>query len=221
MKNKKTEILAWILAVLPAAAVLCFYGEMPDQIPNQWSLSGEINSWSDKNLIFLLPVLSIGINLMFVFMPRIDPKKRNYEKFSEAYGAIRIAMNIFFLGMTGAFIYGAYNPETPIMGKIVLIGVGLLFSVMGNYMPKFKQNFYCGIKTPWTLSNEEVWRSTHRVAGILWFWGGLLMSGSTLLLPIESSGYIFFAVVTIISAVPIAYSYILYKRLEKNKQEKT
>ena len=98
----------------------------------------------------------------------------------------------------------------------MLAALGLLFCVLGNFMPKFRHNYFCGIKSPWALADEENWRRTHRFAGPLWFWGGLGVAVLSFVLPEAAMFAASFAVFLALALVPFVYSYILYKKAHAN-----
>ncbi len=123
-----------------------------------------------------------------------------------------LAGGIIYASKTGEF----FHP------KFILLTIGGLFIVLGNYMKTIKPNYFIGIRTPWTLENEEVWKKTHRMASYLWFWGGLAMIVSILLLPPNTGTYLFMVIVSMISIIPIIYSYKIFKKIQKgvpNEQE--
>jgi hypothetical protein len=90
--------------------------------------------------------------------------------------------------------------------------------VLGNYFKVIKQNYFLGIKTPWTLESEEVWKLTHILAGKLWIVGGLLIVIFSLVIPEDINFYLFITITSIITIVPIVYSYLIFKKLKKSNQ---
>lgn len=112
--------------------------------------------------------------VMFYFQPVFDPKRHNYDKFSASYIDFQFVLMLFMLALTGICITEALRPGTVDVAMLVCLFVSLMIVYLGNVMPKFRMNWFCGIKTPWTLSSETVWRRTHRVAGRLYFAAGVL-----------------------------------------------
>jgi len=149
---------------------------------------------------------------LFIFMPAIDPKKENYKLFESTYIYFRYLFHIFFLGIHGLIIAAAlgYNVDT---GRLVTLAVSLLLMLMGNVMGRLKHNYFVGIKTPWTLADEEVWRKTHRLGAILWTAGGLM--GVIMSLLRQSMGWVFIAVIAVMTFIPIVYSYLIFSKLKK------
>lgn len=109
------------------------------------------------------------------FLPYIDPRRRSYEKFGRAYDAFRLALALFVLILQGVTLYAAFYPDGLDVSRIIAACVGALLCVAGNYMPKFRHNYFCGIRTPWTLASETCWRHTSALrgrcgSGAVWRW---------------------------------------------------
>ena len=114
------------------------------------------------------------------------------DKSGRAYrNAFRLALALFVLILQGVTLYAAFYPDGLDVSRIIAACVGALLCVAGNYMPKFRHNYFCGIRTPWTLASETCWRRTHRFAGPLWFWGGLALAAGQLfpLRPLAGRGH--------------------------------
>ena len=211
MKHKRTyEILVWVLALLPLAVTLALYGRRPEQVPIHWNMQGRVDEYGPRIQLIWLALVPLGIHLMMLLLPRIDPKKDNYARFGRVYGILRLAMVLFFLLMQGITLYAALAPAPPQAGRLILAAVGLLLCVIGNFMPKFKHNYFCGVKTPWALASAENWRRTHRLAGPLWFWTGLAFAAAGLALPEAVAGAVLLAGILPLIAIPIAYSWWLW-----------
>jgi len=211
--NIKKELPIILIIIMMFAASIYFYPQLPDKIPTHWNFKGEIDGYSGKlSGAFLMPVMNIIMYGLFIFMPAIDPKKENYKLFESTYIYFRYLFHIFFLGIHGLIIAAAlgYNVDT---GRLVTLAVSLLLMLMGNVMGRLKHNYFVGIKTPWTLADEEVWRKTHRLGAILWTAGGLI--GVIMSLLRQSMGWVFIAVIAVMTFIPIVYSYVIYSKLKK------
>jgi uncharacterized membrane protein len=189
-----------------------FYPSLPDKVPIHWGLNGEVNGYGSKLFgAFGLPAISLATYLLYLVIPYIDPKRKNYEDFKSTYQFLKYLIIIFFLGievMTLSIASGVIVNK-PIFIQIM---VSLLFILIGNVMGRFKHNYFVGIKTAWTLANEEVWRKTHRMAGPLWVIGGIV----NIILAFTGTnfnGLGFIVIVAIITIVPIAYSYFAYQKI--------
>ena len=172
--NWKKEIPSFILITILFASAFILYPSLPDQIPLHWNINGEIDRYGSKLFgTFLMPVMTLFIAVLMLYIPFIDPKKRNYEKFKNVYTTIRLSFVLFM-----SFIYGitmAASLGYPVdISFIVPFAVSLLFILLGNYMGKVRQNWFVGFRFPWTLDNEEVWNKTHRFGGKLMVGAGLI-----------------------------------------------
>lgn len=218
MKNKfniKRELPLLLMIIAAFAVSIYFYPELPERIPTHWNFKGEINGYSNKlSGAFIMPIMNLVMYVMFLFLPALDPKKENYKLFESTYIYFRYLFHIFFICMHIMIIAAAlgYMVNT---GRLVMLGVSLLFMLMGNVMGRLKHNYFVGIKTPWTLANEEVWTKTHRLAAKLWTAGGLI--GAVLAVMNFNASLIFLIILILPSLIPVIYSYIIFNRL-KNRQ---
>jgi len=154
-----------------------------------------------------------------MIVPNIDPRKKNYEKFRGLYDGFALFMMIFMLGLVSIVISESLNPGRLSVEFLVIAACGLVFVFIGNMMPKVKSNFFVGIKTPWSLSNTEVWNKTHRLVGYLFFFGGLLI----ILIAFFLREYALFITLAVIVAVmtilPVIMSYVWFVRLKNENPE--
>ncbi|ASS76124.1 hypothetical protein CIG75_14925 [Tumebacillus algifaecis] len=206
----KKHILPLLFIVISIAASIWVYPQLPDQVPTHWGPSGEVDDYSSKSsAVWFSPILMILIYALLVFMPRIDPKRANYQRFSSTLTLVNTLLMLIFLGIQGAVIsqWLGYDFNMSLFAPLL---VGVLFLVLGNYMPRFQQNYAFGVRTPWTLANEEVWRKTHHFAGRAFVICGVLLLLS-LLLP---SSWHFPALLILVlgsTLLIIASSYYFYK----------
>ncbi|RGY99652.1 SdpI family protein [Clostridium sp. AM58-1XD] len=182
MKNKKLRIINYMMPVLATAVVGIVYGSLPAEIPLQWSVDGTC-SYGSKIQIWMMVGMMAVLAATFDVLPHIDPKRKNYEKFGRFYDVFCLLIQAVMIFVISIVISESFHPGRISVGKWTSVVIGALLMVIGNYMPKIKSNFYMGIKTPWTISNEEIWRKTHRLGGKMMFWAGLIMAGSMFILP--------------------------------------
>lgn len=212
----KTEIIPLALLIISIILSCYFYSIFPERVPMHWNINGQVDSWGSAfSGAFILPMILIGMYILFVLLPFIDPKKEKYQQFEKVYKIFRI---LIMLMMFGIYLIASANALGYAVRVEVWIPViiGLLFLVMGNYFGKIKPNWFMGIRTPWTLSNEEVWNKTHRLGGKLFMILGLLM----LLTPLWhfESAIMFWLVIVpmlLVGVIPMIYSYVIYKKLGK------
>ncbi len=209
----KKHLLPISLMMISVIAWLIFYPSLPDQVPIHWGTNGA-DGYQSKGTAFLtLHALMIGIYLLLIVIPKIDPKKKNYQYFSKAYSITNLSLIILFFLINMMILLISLGYEIP-MENLAGPLVGLLFLIMGNYMQQAKQNFFFGIRTPWTLTDETIWRKTHRLGGRLFMLGGILIM-LTLFLPASYELFIILSVTALVAAVPIGYSYILFRNMDK------
>ncbi|MDO8669503.1 MAG: SdpI family protein [Candidatus Buchananbacteria bacterium] len=210
----KTEIFPLLLLILTLAASFYFYNNFPDRIATHWNFEGQIDGYSSKAVgVFLLPLVILGLYLMFLVLPYLDPKKDRYQEFAKTYHLFKSLIIGFMFIMYIAT--GLANLGYPIdIGIVVPVLVGILFIIMGKYMGTIKPNWFVGIRTPWTMSSENVWHKTHRVGGWLFIAVGIVM----LLMPLLPKWLalpIFIIAIGFATLGSFVYSYFLYRTEKK------
>ncbi len=205
----KTEIWPIILVGLAIISSFYFYVHFPERVPIHWNMAGEVDNYGSRaTAAFLFPAIILGVYLLFLALPLIDPRKERYQQFRKVYhifkGFIVFFMTVIYF-ITGFNALG-YNIS---VGLWVPLLVGILFIIIGNYMGKIKPNWFMGIRTPWTLSSEEVWNKTHRVGGKIFIVGGLAMMAMNFI-SISFRLPIFIATVLVMVLGTVGYSYVLY-----------
>lgn len=209
----KINSLLIILIVLSLLGTLLVFDRLPDKVPGHFNIKGEVDRYDNKGVLIFTGSLPLIIYLLMVFLPKIDPKKSSYLKHKKAYKMTQVIIIIFFIMIQWIMIMVALGFNINV-GMVVRIGVGILFIVIGNFMSQIRQNYFFGIKTPWTLANETVWKKTHRAGAFSFLIGGLILIAS-------SFTYGTIAAISLISAIaiagfyPIIYSYIVYKKISK------
>ena len=214
MKSILRKDLPIILIVLVPFIYLAYiWNDLPEQVPLHWNVRGEVDKYGSKTELLLIPILlPLLVYLIFLIVPKIDPKNK-IQSMGGKYQGLKSILTIFMSGLALFILYGAKNGSVENPNYIVLI-IGLLFVFLGNYFKTIKPNYFIGIKTPWTLENETVWKETHGLAGKIWFVGGLLIVLGSLTLPKEANFTLFTVITIIIALVPVVYSYIYFKQLE-------
>ena len=211
MYKKKSDIYNVIVIVCSILLTIIVYNKLPDLVPIHWNIMGEIDKYSPKAFgAFMAPVIMIFTWSGMKFLPKIDPRKKNYEKFDKSYSVIVSMLLTFFLVIHTVTLLVALGYSISIE-KIIPLIVGVLFIVIGNYLPKSKSNFFYGIKTPWTLSSEVSWRKTHRLGGKLFVVAGIVCILSSFLLNCNIKAVVFFIAIMIAAIVPIVASYFYAK----------
>lgn len=197
-----------ILLVIAMFAVgFSLYDKLPAQIPSHWNASGDVDNYMRKELaILLFPSITLVMALLFPVLEKIDPRKKNYALFRKPWIALQAIIITFFAYIYFVSLYLTFNSGMS-AGAFVTGGIGLMFILIGSCMSKIKQNYFVGIKTPWTLDNAEVWDKTHKFGGITFALAGLIIFLNAFL-NWHTGAVTAFAV--ILAAVsPIVYSYLL------------
>lgn len=209
MKINKTLIISTILCIIPLILSIIFYDKIPEKIPSHFDINGNVDSYQSKFFIcILLPIIFCIGNLFLNILLNNDPKKENHnKKLLTICKFIIPSISLIFIPAS-IFISLEFNINVEI---IVSIFISILFILVGNYLPKCRQNYTIGIKLPWTLNDENNWIKTHRLAGFLWVITGLIILITTfinknLLFPTLINSI----VLTII--IPCIYSFILFKK---------
>lgn len=168
----------WYPAALIAmglAASAAVYRRLPARVPIHWNLHGQVDGWAGPlRASLLLPMLSLAVWMLLVALPRIDPRRENYAKFRGSYDLVVAATITLLVGVHMLVLAAGLGVSVPVM-RIVPVAIGGLMLVLGNVLPRARPNWWFGIRTPWTLSNDRVWTRTHRVGGYLLAGAGVVL----------------------------------------------
>lgn len=205
-KNLKTLIITSIVILLPILAGLILWNQLPDPMPSHWNASGEIDGWSSKPFaVFGLPGILLAAQWLCMLGTAADPKKNNHPtKVVQLVLWIIPMLSVVLHTVTYAVAMG----KAVRMEVVMPVFMGLLFAIIGNYLPKCKQNYTIGIKIPWTLNNEENWNKTHRFAGWLWTVCGFVI----MLTGFFGGFWVFFIIALLMVLAPLVYSYSLHRK---------
>jgi uncharacterized membrane protein len=211
MKKNKLFYLTLIFTFIPLIVNLIAYPHMPDKVPVHWGITGEPNRYGSKMEQLTMSALPLVLFLFLNYLPSIDPKKESYKKHSNAYSIINFVIILFLiiLNLTGLFSALGYNMQFQI---IVPVLMGILFIVLGNFMTQIRHNYFFGIRTPWTLASEYVWKKTHRFGGYIFVVIGLVPLSSLFIGPVGM--YLFLGAMLIGIAMILIYSYLVFKKEE-------
>lgn len=205
-KNWRTLLITSIAILLPMLAGIILWNQLPEKIPGHWNAVGEIDGWSSKPFaVFGMPCILLAAQWLCVLGTGTDPKKNNHpEKILHLVLWIIPVLSVLLHTVTYAVALG----KEVRMEMVMPVFIGILFTIIGNYLPKCKQNYTIGIKIPWTLNSEENWNKTHRFAGRLWVVCGLAI----VLTGFFGGFWVFLPIVLLMVIVPFIYSYILHRR---------
>ena len=207
---KKSEITILGITLLSLIISIYFYPQMPEKIASHWNAQGQVDGYISKFWgLFLIPFILIGLAILFVVIPKIDPLKANIEKFRKYYDGFVILFFVFMLSVHFQLIL--WNLGVRISPNVIFpIGIGILFFYVGILCENAKRNWFIGIRTPWTLSSEKVWEKTHKIGGKLFKIAGVI----TFLGVFFQSYALFFILAPVISVAvyTIIYSYLEYQK---------
>lgn len=205
---KKQLIFTSIVIILPIIIGLLIWNKLPDRVPTHFGIDGTPNGWSSKLFtVFGIPLIVLAVHWVAALATMADPKRKGIS--SKAFRLVLwITPAVSLYAMTS--IYGPYLGLHMDITFVSMIFVGLVFMIIGNYLPKSRQNYTMGIKLPWTLNDEDNWNKTHRLGGKIYMFCGLLMILSGLFLK-NYSAYFLIGIVIISNLILVLYSYILYK----------
>ena len=205
-KNLKTLIITSVIILLPILAGVILWIQLPDSMPSHWNASGEIDGWSSKPFtIFGLPLILLAAQWLCVLGTAADPKKNNHPE--KILHLVLWIIPVLSVAMH-TFVYLIALGHGVRMEVVMPVLIGVIFTIIGNYLPKCKQNYTIGIKIPWTLNNEENWNKTHRFAGWLWTVCGILI----MLTGFFGGFWVFLPITFLMVLAPIFYSYILHRK---------
>lgn len=211
-KYKITGVITTAITLLPILIGLILWNRLPEQLPSHWGLSGEVDGWSSKvQAVFVMPCILAAAQIFVMVMIAIDPKKKHiHRKLMLASLWIIPMLSVVLNAATYMIALGRKINIT----VIIMILLGVLFIVFGNYMPKLQQNYTVGFRVPWTLNNEENWICTHRFGGKVFMAEGILLIIIGLLTNWigETAAFIVLMVVVLGGAgITTGYSYWLFK----------
>jgi len=185
--NYKKEMILWVFLLLPVLYLVYIWPLLPNQVPIHFNAEGEANGWAGKASELILIGISFFVYLFTLFLRKIDPKQLNEGFFTNNFFKLRIALVGFLCVLNISIMYIALPGNEHLGVHWIPAGVFLFLAVLGNFMINLKPNWFIGIRTPWTLSSDIVWKKTHQVGGRIFFYGGLacvvlsfLLSGSWL-----------------------------------------
>ena len=211
-KYKKTLIVSSLTLLIPVIVGLLLWNKLPDPMPSHWNIHGEVDGWSSKAFtVFGLPALMLALQWVCIFASMADPKYQNYNpKMIKLVFWICPAIGLILCCMVYPQAMGYSVPIEIIMPLLM----GVLFIIVGNWLPKCQQTYTMGIKLPWTFASEENWNATHRFGGKVWFFGGIL----TILTAFWGSFLLLIGILVVMVILPTIYSYLYYRKHEKDEK---
>lgn len=205
------KIFIAIIVICAFAASLLFYPALPEQMTVHWNAEGEPDGYmSTIGGVMIIPIIMLFIGVLALVLPRMDPLRQNFRKYAKAYYATILLILLFLLYLHGVMIAWNLGLELDMM-RMIAPALGVLFIVIGALLQKSRRNWFFGIRTPWTISNDKVWKKTHRLGSYLFMISGVLALFGAIIPRMA----IWFILVPILSTVVISfvYSYYLYRKV--------
>lgn len=215
MKRFSTFNLAAIVIWLLSAGYIAYvYPLLSERVALRFDQSGAPLHYGPKSELLLIELILSGsallIYLFLRFLPIIDPKRKVRYKdmtFQKLSVGILIFVSAIQIILAYSTLHNIYR-----LDRMIFTMTGLFFAFIGNLLPSIRPNYFAGIRTPWTLEDSNTWRATHRMAGKLWFTGGVILAVMLLVVPGNVMTVIFLSTIAILALIPVFYSYFYYKK---------
>jgi uncharacterized membrane protein len=206
--------LVWVfvfsVVALSFIASLYAYPQLPERVASHWNAAGEVDGYMPRGWgSFLMPLVLLGLAGLFAVIPVIDPLRENIEKFRVYYDGFIAVMMLFMFGVhVQGLLWNLGHKISP--NAVMPVGVGLLLYYAGVLTENAKRNWFIGIRTPWTLSNDVVWEKTHRIGGRMFKACGLIALAGVFIQ--EHVVYLILVPVLATAAYTTVYSYLEYRK---------
>jgi len=213
----KKELPQIAIVLLPFIYLAYIWNQLPEKVPMHWNIKGEIDRYGEKMELIIIPIiLPLLIYIIFIVVPKIDPKNK-LNKMGNKLQTIKVLLTTF-MSILALFIIHSVKNQSLANSNYIILLIGVLYIILGNYFKAIKANYFIGIRTPWTLENETVWKETHKLSGKLWFIGGIIIALTSLILDKQTNFTTFLIITGIITIIPIVYSYLKFQNLKKQKR---
>ena len=204
----------WLGLLITAAAVavsIWAYPRLPETVPTHWNIRGEPDDYSSRLVaVLVMPAVLLVLTGVFQVLPRIDPRGANYQKFGDTYWLLMNGVLGFMLALHVTLIAIGMGAAIQLT-RVINVGGGAMFVLLGNYLGRVESNWFLGIRTPWTLSSDTVWRKTHRTAAWLFVAGGIIVILVGLFRPAGQVALLGVTAATVVG-IPVVQSYVLWRR---------
>jgi uncharacterized membrane protein len=211
-------VFPFIMMAIPFAYLAYIWGDLPQKIPTHFNIDGLPDKFGNKPeilvLLIILAAVSMGVYFLLQNIHRVDPKKKYADTTLSVMVKLSVLIVLLMTFVSLIILYFTLQGKITAM-PLMFCGISLFLAFMGNLMHSIKPNYFAGIRVPWTLENEDNWRQTHQLASKIWFAGGIVLAVLSLLLNQKILTAVFITGVLVMAAVPVVYSYLLYKKSVK------
>lgn len=212
MNFKKIFFALILLSIVCTGFV---YDLLPSNIPSQWGFNGEISDYKPRWFAIVTALLPMVMYMLMIVVPKIDPKKKAHQKHKKVYEIFTMCIVLFLIAIHWAVIGISVGFKINI-SMYIRIGLGILFIILGNRMGQIRPNYLLGIKTPWTLHSETVWKKTHKFGGIVFIVVGVIQMLAVFIRGSKGNYVSFISIALLLISITL-YSYLAYAREQKNK----
>ena len=212
-RTKYIDLAALLISIIPFISWILLKDSLPDKLPIHWNVSGEVDGWTTKDqlpvFLFIMTSISVITYSILRFIKFIDPKRT--AQLNENI-ALKVGLGIvIFIAIANLLLLVPKSPGFN-MTSIIITMVSLLFTFLGNLMYNIKPNYFIGIRLPWTLENEINWKRTHRLAGIVWFVGGIICAILSIMMTPKTMFFVLIGTTILLVLIPAIYSFTLFKK---------
>lgn len=205
-----------VIPGLAAASLLLLatvwgWHRLPPEIVSHWGADGTPDGTAPRATILLLPAITLALPLFFSLLLKIDPRRAHHALHSDTYWFV-VNTVMVFLSLVGLAVLGVNIGLDIPLSRFIYAGAGILLMLVGNVISRIRSNWFIGIRTPWTLASDNVWRQTHRLGARLMVLAGLVTALAGIALPLRVAFIAMMASVVTLAVVLTAYSYFLWRR---------
>lgn len=215
MNTRTTTIVVLLMIAAATIAGIVLWNQLPDLMASHWGPSDQVDGYMSKFWgVFMMPLMTLGMMVLFLVIPNIDPLKANIAQFRDTFNlfiTLIVAFMLYIYALTLRWNLGYTDFG---MSKAMLPAMGILFFFIGYMLRKAKRNFFIGIRTPWTLSSDRVWDETHRVGSVLFMISGVFAFVGSFFGGMTAFWFLFVPIIGS-TLITLVYSYMLYQRESK------
>ena len=210
MTTKRTALLVVLLSAAALAFSLWAFPNLPERVPSHWNMQGQVDGTMPRaTMVYLLPGTMLILGLLLLYIPTIDPLRKNVERFRSAFNWFIAGMTLFFLFLHVLTVLAglgvAFNMTVVLIPAVAVVMVGI-----GFVLDRTQPNWFLGIRTPWTMSSPTVWEKTHRLGGLLFKVGGVAVLVGLATSP-QTGFLLIMGLILAITLVTVVYSYFAYR----------
>ena len=222
MKHSKTLFLQWLITLIPVIYYLSLWNLLPEEVPTHYDFNLRPDDFHSKGfmlgVLIFMGFIVVGSSAMILNGNSID-SKRKAEQDNPIMKITSWVVTIFITGIMLMIVLMTKNycikQSIESFEKIIFIALCLFFICLGFLMKNVQPNYFFGVRTPWTLASDDVWKKTHLLSSKIWVWGNLILGTIILIIPNNYSAPVFISGILLLTAIPVYYSYRLYSKEEK------